>query len=498
MRHLSDSLLRAATVVGVALPCATAAPQKYVAPTQETIRSRTEEREGDNPAHLIYIENRSTVSITVFSITLSNCENVKQQCHPQPMTLRIGPGGSRLAVRVEPKNAQQGFGYSFRFGWNADSAGIAAVEALASVGSSTAQERLAAQRRADSLDRATPGAKYNELTRDDFSALARRAAVLRAIPDSLMLTPGERTTMDRIRVVVVDSQGVILGRTRWLRWQYPSGGAVEFTAPDRIVARQPGRAVFHFELAEEALELLGRRLAVDVPVVSAYPPDPHAPVIAGLVVDSERQTPLACTQVALEDSAQNVVARDRTSRVGTFVLNTPRPGTYRVRLEMYGWAPTYGPTEVVRADEQKESRYAVRFSEPLLMGGFGSEAGEFEHAAPSAVVAPSIGGPKRPAVAAKTPPAPTIRAVTLGGSASRPILSIAGSAPTGTTWVQFLVDSTGRVDSTSTVLPQDTDAATVASVNLVLPRVRFSPARQAGAPICELLQMQVNVNGGAR
>jgi hypothetical protein len=92
----------------------------------------------------------------------------------------------------------------------------------------------------------------------------------------------------------------------------------------------------------------------------------------------------------------------------------------------------------------------------------------------------------------------SIRAVTLGGSPSTPILGIAGSAPAGTTWVQFLVDSLGQVDSTSALLPPDADPATVATVNAVLPRVRFSPARKAGTPTCERLQMQVNLNGGSR
>ncbi|MFN8583368.1 MAG: carboxypeptidase-like regulatory domain-containing protein [Gemmatimonadaceae bacterium] len=498
MRPALCTLLRLTVAVASLASAPLAAQKRFVAPTQETVRSRTEEREGDPPAHLIFVENGSTVPITVFSVGLSGCENIKMQCHPQQVKLRVGPGQSRLALRVEPKNPTLGFGYQFHFGWNADSSGIAAEQALAASGSTAAQRRIETARRADSLDRATPGPRYNELTREDFTVLGPRAAALRAVPESLMLTPGERTTMDRVRLVVVDSQGVVLGRTRWLRWQRRLGGAVDFTPPDQLVARQPGRAVFHFELAEEAQGLLGRVLSVDVPFISAYPPDPHAPSFTGLVVDADRQTPLACAPVALEDSTQNVVDRDRTTRIGSFVLTAPRPGTYRVRVDMNGWSPTYGPNEVGHPDEQKQTKYAVRFTEPLLAGGFGADAGELEHAAPAAIVAPPIGAPKRQAAPARAPSAPTIRAVTLGGSTSRPILSIAGSAPAGTTWVQFLVDSTGRVDSTSTLLAPDADPATVASVNMVLPRVRFSPARQAGVPICELLQMQVNLNGGAR
>jgi len=48
----------------------------------------------------------------------------------------------------------------------------------------------------------------------------------------------------------------------------------------------------------------------------AYPGDPHAPTFSGVAVDADRRTPLACADVALEDSAENVVARGRTGGSG--------------------------------------------------------------------------------------------------------------------------------------------------------------------------------------
>jgi hypothetical protein len=59
-------------------------------------------------------------------------------------------------------------------------------------------------------------------------------------------------------------------------------------------------------------------------------------------------------------------------------------------------------------------------------------------------------------------------------------------------WMQFVVDSTGQVDSKSIILPLGTDQRALTSVTQVLPRVRFSPARDEGKPVCELLRMQVN------
>lgn len=491
--------LRVVAAAAIGLHATIAAAQRYVAPTQESITSRTVERDGASPSHVIYIDNRSTVSITVFSIHLSGCENVKQDCYPKRMNLRVPPGGSRMAIRVEPRSAIQGFSYSFGFSWNADSGATAALATLAAGGSASAQAQISEQRRADSLARATPGPRYNDLTRDDFAALAQRAARLRAVPDSLVLAPGERSSIDRIRLVLVDSQGVVLGQTRWMRWQSPTSGAVQFTPPAQLVARKPGRAVFEFALAEEAETLLGRSLGrVEVAMVSAYPVDPHAPSIAGIVVDADRQRPLACAVVALEDSAQNVVARERTSHLGTFVLQAPRPGTYRVRVDMRGWSSVFGPSEVAQADEVKQARFPVQFNEPLLVERRSEITDDEEPATPIGIAAPPV-GVTRPTTSPRGAPATAaVRAATLGGTAANPILSIVGSAPQGTTWAQFVVDSVGRVDSTTALLAPTADSATVAAVNTVLPRLRFSPARRAGVPTCELMQLQVNLNGGAR
>jgi hypothetical protein len=183
---------------------------------------------------------------------------------------------------------------------------------------------------------------------------------------------------------------------------------------------------------------------------------------------------------------QNVVASDRTSRAGRFILNAPRPGTYRVRVETFGWAPVYGPAELATSGEQKQEQLVVRFSDQLLMSRRGMDQEDFRHASPAAVSTPAFGR------AARATAAPIVSAVTLGGSESIPVLGIVGGAPTGSSFVQFVVDSTGHVDTTSVQLPPETVKAAVASVRSVLPRVRFSPARIAGTPVCELLRMQVS------
>jgi hypothetical protein len=67
--------------------------------------------------------------------------------------------------------------------------------------------------------------------------------------------------------------------------------------------------------------------------------------------------------------------------------------------------------------------------------------------------------------------------------------------PSATLWAQFTVDSAGRADMASVLLPPGTGPAASASVMSVLPRVRFAPARDRGTPTCELLRMQVRFVG---
>jgi hypothetical protein len=57
--------------------------------------------------------------------------------------------------------------------------------------------------------------------------------------------------------------------------------------------------------------------------------------------------------------------------------------------------------------------------------------------------------------------------------------------------MQFVVDSTGRPDLKSLLLPPATTALAQGTVKAMLPRVRFTPARENGQPTCEMLRMQV-------
>ena len=461
--------------------CAPPTQHTYIAPSRETVVSTTEVHDANPPTHLIYVENHSTVPVIVFAIMLTDCENVRMQCGARQMNTRLDAGGRSQVARIQPENRERAMGYRFSFSWRADTSyGTSVLTALAETGDSSARVRLAAMQHADSLRRAEEGPHFNELTKSDFSMIAGRVARMNAYPESLVIAPGERTSIERIRVLLLDNAGSVLGQTRWFRYQIGSG-PVQFTPPVTLVGKRPGRTVIRFALADEAQKLLGAPVADLVyPVVVAYAPDPHAPTFEGLAVDADTKTPLACAAVALEDSAQNVVARSRTSEHGTFSLLSPRPGTYRVRVETPGWEPVFGPTELAKADEDRQHQYVVKFAERMLTPRYMRDPDEVEHARPVSM--------RMEASARKS----IVSNVTLGGSEAMPILGIVGRAPVGTMWMQFVVDSTGQVDPKSITLPPGTDQRAVTSVTQVLPRVHFSPARDEGKPVCELLRMQVN------
>ena len=480
------------------LACAPPAQRTYIAPSYDTIISTTEEHQADPPLHLVYVENHSTVPVIVFSVRLTNCENINVQCGVHPANVKLDAGQREIVQRIGPKVPTQRWNYSFGFSWRADTSyGTKLLSALAGAGDTSAAVRLAAQQHADSLRRAETGAHYNDLSQSDFTVLAPRIASMRAYPESLVIAPGERVGIEQIRMLLLDNQGAVLGQTRWVRWQLING-AVQFVPPRDFIARRPGRSIIRFSLAEDAQKLIPNPInKVEYPVLAAYAPDVHAPVFEGRVRDADTKGPLACVQVALEDSAQNVIAREHASKDGTFVLSAPRPGTYRVRIETQGWAPVYGPNEVAKPDDDKQNEYLVKFTEQApRYSVFVRNGDDIEHARPTAVAtgpvepAPKSNARKKAALA-EIP----FTSMTLGGSEVMPILSIVGKAPAGTTWAQFVVDSTGKVDPASIALPGDTISRRLTSVTAALPRVRFEPARDGDRTVCELLRMQVNFSG---
>lgn len=485
-----------ALAIAFLLACAPAVQRTYIAPSYDTIISTTEEHQADPPLHLIYVENHSTVPVVVFSLRFTDCENVNVQCGAHPANVHLDAGQRELVERVGAKVPTQRWNYSFGFSWHADSSyGTKVLGALAEAGDSSARVKLASRAHYDSLRHTDVGLQYNELTPPDFAALGPRMVAMRPYPESLVVKPGDRTSIESIRMLLVDSAGTVLGQTRWVRWTAPNG-AVEFAPPRMLIAKRPGRSVLRFSLSDDAQKMIPTRInQVEYPVIVAYTADAHAPVFEGRTLDADTRKPLACAEVALEDSAQNIVAREHTSVEGTFVLSSPHPGTYRIRVATPGWAPVYGPDEVGKADEDKQHEYVVKFTEQVpRFSAFVHNGNDIEHAHPIAISTspleptPARGNAKKKAASTEN----LVSSVTLGGSEIMPILGVVSRAPAGTSWMQFVVDSTGHVDVSSITLPGDTTSRRLTIATTTLPRVRFAPAREDGKPVCELLRMQVN------
>lgn len=291
-------------------------------------------------------------------------------------------------------------------------------------------------------------------------------------PSNIRIRPGQRFTVLRL-----DPANPTLGLSYRFGYSWRADSA-DITAY-RLLADARGDGSQLKLASVEGAQTVPRSADLPREETVAETPDPNAPIFQGFLLDADTRTPLGCASVALEDSAQIVVAHDRSTRGGMFGLVAPKPGSYRVRIETAGWAPAYGPAEVVAAGDFREERLLVSFLDQALTSSTSSSRDHDRHAAPVSI--------------SPMPDASTMASsVELGEEQATPLLRIVGSTPRAHTWAQFVVDSTGRVDTASVQLPKETTKAVAASVRSVLPRVHFSPALAAGKPVCELQRMEVN------
>jgi len=246
--------ITAACAATLAAGCASAAIQHaYVAPTQETVYTAVEETPMSS-GQIVYVENRSSVPVTVYSVTLRECENIKGGCNgPRSLNLHVQPATRATLVRVEPANAQNAFKFRYTFGWRADSSTTAMLGALATAGDTTAQQRLAAMEREDARRRGAVGAIDLDLTASEIAGLADRAESLRVLPDSVVLRAGRRMSVDTVRVLLIGPQGETLGRIRALQWRMPGSSTVMVVRPDTVVGVAPGRTSLQLKLPDDML-----------------------------------------------------------------------------------------------------------------------------------------------------------------------------------------------------------------------------------------------------
>jgi hypothetical protein len=106
------------------------AQDRFVAPTERSVIATSEQSNSDDPVHMLFVSNNSTVPIVVFGVSLTACENVKQPCGPRRTKIRIGEGRRVNVGRVQARDTERGFGYRWSFSYHADSSDAKAMAVL--------------------------------------------------------------------------------------------------------------------------------------------------------------------------------------------------------------------------------------------------------------------------------------------------------------------------------------------------------------------------------
>jgi len=263
MRPLALLLLFSSSFLAAASAGAQSRTTRYVAPTDETVTTIVEEGYGSSPSHVIWVRNASSVTVQVYSVTLRDCENVKQQCTPTPLRLRVRPGRREVLRRVEPRIRDAGFSFRYSMGWRADSSEVAALQVLAENGLTTAQQRLAVREAEVAERRAAVGSHDLELGQEELAALGPRIAALRVEPDSVVLHVGQMFVVHQVRVLAADADGMLLGRVRTYNWRVTQSAVA--VQSDTVVAQRAGRTTAEFRLMPPAAPLTARLPIVVVP-----------------------------------------------------------------------------------------------------------------------------------------------------------------------------------------------------------------------------------------
>ena len=222
--------------------------ERYVAPSQITVRASTEQAHAPRIGHTVYVENTSTVPIIVTSVTLRNCENIRGVCDaPTPINVRVKPGQREVIKRIDPRNEGMGFNYRLAWAWRAESEGaaIAAVLGDAGVGSSAPPETVGQR------ESVVPTRNDPYLQSVEIRAVVAAGGRLRVEPDSIEMRVGESRSIGDFRIALYDSAGVRRGRVPY-SVRFPTN-KISF-APPTFKAIAPGDAVITFTLPASATE----------------------------------------------------------------------------------------------------------------------------------------------------------------------------------------------------------------------------------------------------
>ena len=183
--------------------------------------------------------------------------------------------------------------------------------------------------------------------------------------------------------------------------------------------------------------------------------------VAGYVVDSATRAPLQCIDVALQDSAGRIVARQATESDGAFLLNAPARGEYRLRFSTWGQEPLYGPLETIDSTTRREGTFALALVDFV---------GQLELRTSDTV---SNAPPGRP--------------LNLKTANIRYPIELYEKKVEGEVRANFVVDSTGAVVPASVQIINSTHPDFSEAVIKHLHALRLEPALRDRRPVCALM-----------
>ena len=203
------------------------------------------------------------------------------------------------------------------------------------------------------------------------------------------------------------------------------------------------------------------RISVPVALLLAAAPLQAQGFVAGYVVDSATRAPLQCIEVALQDTTGRVAARQMTASDGSFLLDAPPPGVYRLRFATWGQDPLYGPQETLDRTTRREGTFALALVD--FVGQVKLRESDTLTNAP----------PGRP--------------LNLKEAAIRYPRDLHKQKVQGEVRANFVVDSTGAVVPESVRIVSSTHRDFSQAVIDHLRVLRFEPALRDGRPVCALM-----------
>lgn len=187
----------------------------------------------------------------------------------------------------------------------------------------------------------------------------------------------------------------------------------------------------------------------------------------GRLLDKTTGLPLRAVTVGLFDSTAKLVSKTQTDTLGTFYVDAPGPGSFKLAFAMESISLGESGVVTIAAGDFVQKDFSIDLPR------------EREY------VAREVGKQVVPAGNNRAPKFPEeLRKANISGE----VLA------------QFVVDTLGRADMKTFKVLRPSRPEFVAAVRESLPSMRFSPAELGGRKVRQLVQMpfQFNLTGGPR